>query len=100
MAMGGKARTGLREQEISRREKLEALRKQGIQPYGGAFPKREPLQALVAAFAEGKSVATAGRLTAKRGHGGLTFADLRDASGKIQICLRRERVGGRDLPAL
>jgi len=83
----------MHEQQATRREKLEALRKQGIQPYGGAFPKTESLVALVAAYAEGQSVTTAGRLTAKRGHGGLSFADLRDASGKIQICLRQERVG-------
>ena len=84
---------GLPEQEETRREKLESLRKQGLQPYGGRFPKSEPIETLVASYTEGKTVSTAGRLTAKRGHGGLTFADLRDASGKIQICLKQERVG-------
>jgi len=84
---------GQNEQAETRREKLDALRKQGLQPYGGAFPKTEPLQSLVAAYADGKPVKTAGRVSAKRGHGGLTFADLRDASGKIQICLKQERVG-------
>ena len=81
------------EQSGTRREKLEALRRQQVQPYGGAFPKREPIQTLVAAYDEGRAVETAGRLTAKRGHGGLTFADLRDVSGKIQVCLKQERVG-------
>ncbi|MBI1992296.1 MAG: lysine--tRNA ligase [Candidatus Omnitrophica bacterium] len=80
-------------QQKVRREKLELLRRQRVQPYGGTFPKAEPIQALVEAYADGKAVTTAGRLSAKRGHGGLTFADLRDASGKIQICLRQERVG-------
>jgi len=64
-----------------------------LEPYGGAFPKAEPIAQLVAGYAEGRQVTTAGRLTAKRGHGGLTFADVRDASGKIQVCLKRERVG-------
>ncbi|MBI3321862.1 MAG: lysine--tRNA ligase [Candidatus Omnitrophica bacterium] len=77
----------------TRREKLEALRRQRIDPYGGRFPKAEPIQSLVARFVEGQTVATAGRLVAKRGHGGLTFADLRDASGKIQICVKQEGVG-------
>ena len=81
------------EQTQTRREKLEALRRQHIPPYGGSFPKQEPIQQLVANYTEGRLVTTAGRLSAKRGHGGLTFADLRDASGKIQICLKQERVG-------
>ena len=81
------------EQEQARREKLDALRQRKIQPYGGRFPKAEPIQALAVNYADGKGVTTAGRLAAKRGHGALTFADLRDASGKIQICLRQERVG-------
>ncbi|MBI3312023.1 MAG: lysine--tRNA ligase, partial [Candidatus Omnitrophica bacterium] len=38
-------------------------------------------------------VSTAGRLSAKRGHGGLAFADLRDATGKIQLCVKRDAVG-------
>ena len=77
----------------ARRQKLKSLRARGIQPYGGKFPKREPIQQLVAQYREGETVATAGRLSAKRGHGGLAFADLRDASGKIQLCLRQERLG-------
>jgi len=81
------------EQVAVRHEKLEALRAQRHQPYGGAFPKTQSLQALVAAYAEGQVVSTAGRLSAKRGHGGLTFADVKDATGKVQICLRQERLG-------
>ena len=82
------------EQTQTRREKLEVLRGKRLEPYGGPFPKQEPIRSLVAGYAEGRSVQTAGRLSAKRGHGGLTFADLRDYSGKVQICLKQERVGG------
>jgi lysyl-tRNA synthetase class 2 len=81
------------EQTQTRRKKLQTLHRQGLRTYGGPFPKREPIQSLVAGDVEGRSVSTAGRLSAKRGHGGLTFADLRDYSGKIQICLKQERVG-------
>ena len=81
------------DQAQTRRNKLDALRQQHIQPYGGRFGKTEPIQSLVASYADGARATTAGRLTAKRGHGGLTFADLRDASGKIQVCLKQERVG-------
>ena len=81
------------DQTQTRREKLDALRRQDLQPYGGLFPKAASMQALVASYTDGAPVSTAGRLTAKRGHGGLTFADLRDATGKAQICLKQERVG-------
>ncbi len=81
------------DQRQTRHSKLEWLRAQHLQPYGAAFPKTESLQSLVANYAEGRQVTTAGRLSAKRGHGGLTFADLRDASGKLQVCLKAERVG-------
>ncbi len=81
------------DQTDNRREKLDNLRAQQIPPYAGAFPKTESLQALVARYAEGLSASTAGRLSAKRGHGGLTFADLRDATGKIQISVKKDRVG-------
>ena len=86
---------GQNEQTAGRREKLEGLRQQRIQPYGGAFPKSESVGSLVARYEEGRSVNTAGRLSAKRGHGGLTFADLRDASGKIQVCLKQEQLGAK-----
>ncbi len=83
----------LEELMAARRHKLAAMQAQGIQPYGTRFPKSQSIQALVDAFADGQAVVTAGRLTARRGHGGLTFADLRDASGKVQLCLKQDRIG-------
>ena len=85
--------TGPTDQLQSRHEKLDLLRRRKLDPYGSRFPKTEPIQALVAGYVDGRRVTTAGRLSAKRGHGGLTFADLRDAGGKIQICLKQERIG-------
>lgn len=40
-----------------------------------------------------KTVTVAGRLSSKRKHGGSTFADIVDGSGKIQIMIRRDAVG-------
>jgi len=60
---------------------------------GSAIKKEGAIQWLVQQYAEGQPAATAGRLSAKRGHGGLMFADLRDASGKIQICVKEDQVG-------
>jgi lysyl-tRNA synthetase class 2 len=45
------------------------------------------------AFAEGKQVATAGRLMNKRGHGKCCFFDIADSTGKIQGCAKADTVG-------
>ena len=81
------------DQTENRHDKLSALQKQGIAPYGSRFPKDQPIKALVEAYAEGKTVSTAGRLSASRKMGALLFADLRDATGKIQACIKQDRVG-------
>ncbi len=77
----------------ARLAKLKALQTSGLAPYGGAFSKSHPLQWWLEHDCDGEAITTAGRLTAKRGHGGLMFADLRDASGKIQLCVKQDRVG-------
>ncbi len=41
----------------------------------------------------GSEVSVAGRLTAFRGHGKATFADLRDRTGRIQIHARKDVLG-------
>ncbi|HEX9780405.1 MAG TPA: lysine--tRNA ligase [bacterium] len=76
-----------------RLRKLEALRAGHIAPYGGRFARSGPVHALVTDFAPERRVTAAGRLVARRGHGGLIFADLRDSTGKIQLCLKRDQVG-------
>ena len=76
-----------------RRQKLEALRAQGLQPYGGEFSKSTSIRQLVERYQEGEAAMTAGRLMSIRGHGGITFADMRDASGKVQVCFRQEQLG-------
>ena len=82
------------EQTENRNEKLNALRQQGILPFSHRrFEKQEPIHVLVNQYEEGRSISTAGRLSAKRGHGGLVFADLRDGSGKIQLCVKQDLVG-------
>ena len=77
----------------ARRQKLEALKAQGLAPYGGKFPKAAPIQVLLEQYREGKTVTTAGRLRTMRGHGGITFADLTDSSGKLQLCFRENTLG-------
>ena len=81
------------DQTENRHDKLLALQQQGIAPYGGRFPKTQPIKAFVESYVEGAAVSTAGRLSARRGMGALLFADLRDATGKVQACVKQDRVG-------
>ncbi len=78
-------------------EKVTRLRAAGIDPYP-ADAHRTHTVAQVArdftALAEDEAdVVLAGRLRSKRQHGNLTFADLQDASGTMQIALSKKEVG-------
>ncbi|MDP3723103.1 MAG: lysine--tRNA ligase [Candidatus Omnitrophota bacterium] len=86
------------EQAGNRYEKFQTRLQQGISPFAERrFPKLESIRTLVQRYDAQPNtpmvVSTAGRLSAKREHGGLAFADLRDATGKIQICVKRDAVG-------
>ena len=83
----------LSEQEIVRREKLTALRKEGINPYpADLFPVDHTTAKLKANFEEGKKVVMAGRLMSRRIQGKASFAELQDAEGKIQIYFNRDEI--------
>ncbi len=72
-------------------KKLEKLREFGINPYPACFPREQTIaEALKMA---GKKVAVAGRLRAIREHGGSTFADLEDQTGKIQLFFAKDELG-------
>ena len=84
------------EQAGNRYDKLHALIRQGRSPFAQRkFLKRESIRELIQGFKVDapSHVSTAGRLSAMRAHGGLAFADLRDATGKIQVCVKRDKVG-------
>jgi lysyl-tRNA synthetase class 2 len=68
-----------------RRQKLEALRAAGIDPFGSGFETTGAPGEIRAAFAEGQKVRTAGRITAHRNMGKSHFIDLSDHSGRIQV---------------
>lgn len=76
-----------------RLEKLRHLRDAGAGVYEKAFPGRSPVSEAVEGFAEGKALRLAGRLVSLRMHGKSVFADLRDASGRIQLYIRRDALG-------
>ncbi|MFH1077885.1 MAG: lysine--tRNA ligase [Patescibacteria group bacterium] len=80
-----------------RREKLRALEDAGIRPYPTATRRDVLCGDAIARFDEWsaaeKRVTLAGRLMTTRVHGGLIFADLVDASGKLQILVKQDVVG-------
>jgi lysyl-tRNA synthetase class 2 len=81
----------LSEQEILRREALTQLRN-GIDPYpANEFVTTAYSSEILADFDkyDGKEVILAGRLMGKRIMGKASFAELKDAEGRIQIYVAR-----------
>jgi lysyl-tRNA synthetase, class II len=81
-----------------RREKLERLIADGVQPYVSHF-KRTHTTAEALALLDGRDeagdVTVAGRLMSKREIGALTFAPLQDGEGRVQLWVTAEQLGDR-----
>ena len=73
-----------------RLEKLEKIKKLKIDPFPAKAFKKQLVGECVKSI--GKNVQTAGRLVGLRGHGGSTFADLADESGKIQLFFSKDKL--------
>ena len=81
----------LSEQEIIRREKLDALRVLGINPYpANLFPVTHTSKQVKESFEEGKKVVLSGRLMSVRDQGKACFAELQDSEGRMQLYLNRD----------
>jgi lysyl-tRNA synthetase class 2 len=76
-----------------RREKLAALEKLGVAPFGAAFETSGEIAQVREKFTEGASFRIAGRISAHRNMGKSHFVDLKDASGRIQIYLQAKELG-------
>ena len=76
-----------------RRQKLEALRAAGIDPFGQAYETTGAPGEIRAAFTEGTKVRTAGRITAHRNMGKSHFIDLSDSTGRMQVYLNAKETG-------
>ncbi|NPV89072.1 lysine--tRNA ligase [Coprothermobacteraceae bacterium] len=83
----------MEEREV-RLAKLHELRASGIDPYG-AVAKDVVAIGEARRGNDGDRFSLQGRLTTIRQHGGLTFADLKDFTGRIQISFRRDVLGER-----
>jgi len=84
----------------ARRNKLESLRAQGVEPFPHSYEGVVPVQAvhehhreLEAGAETGARYRVAGRLAARRGGGRAAFLDLVDRSGRLQVHARRDVLG-------
>ena len=88
------------EQDLSqilqvRRDKLAALHKEGKDPFQQTkITVSAHTQQIKDHFdqMEGQAVTVAGRLMSKRGMGKVSFCDLKDKSGRIQIYARKDEM--------
>jgi len=75
-----------------RRQKLQALRDHGIDPYGAAFETSGTVSGVRESFSEGRDVSLAGRITAFRDMGKSRFLDLSDFGGRMQVYLNAKEL--------
>ena len=84
----------LSEQEILRRQSLDELRRQGINPYPAAeYPTNAFSTEIIASFkddAEPREVCIAGRMMSQRVMGKASFVELQDSKGRIQVYVTRD----------
>jgi lysyl-tRNA synthetase class 2 len=85
----------LSEQEKVRRESLLKLRELGIDPYpADEFKTTVKINDILSHFEqyEGKEVTVAGRMMSRRIMGKASFAELKDATGRMQIYINRDEL--------
>ena len=93
----------MNEQLIARREKMDEMRENCIEPFDvRKFNRQDLARTLNEKYsnedkdelnADMPMTKIAGRMLAKRGKGKVGFADLYDRTGKIQIYVRKDIVG-------
>ena len=87
----------LSEQEVLRRQSLKALRELGINPYPAArFEVNASAREIAEQFDPEKGnfqqVSIAGRIMSRRIMGSASFFELQDATGRIQVYIRRDDI--------
>jgi len=90
-----------------RRQKLDRIRGRGINPYPYGYHRSHTTQQAIALLKQkegGKIGATvvsiAGRIMARRPMGKISFLDIRDGSGKFQLCFYKDRLSEQNLELL
>ena len=85
------------EQEILRRESLAKIKELGIDPYPAAlYPVNETARGIAEKYDPEKGnlqdVCIAGRIMSRRIMGAASFMELQDASGRIQVYVKRDDI--------
>ena len=92
----------LNDQMIARRGKMAELRDAGIDPFGHRFERTHTAAQLHELYddttaedleAQAIEVTIAGRMMTKRRSGKISFADIKDRSGRIQVFVQKPVVG-------
>ena len=92
----------LNDQMIARRDKMAELRDAGIDPVGHRFERTHTAAQLHELYddttaedleAQAIEVTIAGRMMTKRRSGKISFADIKDRSGRIQVFVQKPVVG-------
>jgi lysyl-tRNA synthetase class 2 len=92
----------LNDQLMVRREKMTAMRENGLDPFGKRFKRTHCSKELLEQYSELENedlevksvfVTLAGRIMTKRGKGKAGFAHIQDLSGQIQIYVRQDAIG-------
>jgi lysyl-tRNA synthetase class 2 len=81
---------------VRRREELRELRAKGIDPYPHSFDRTSTAAEILARFRDDgptMHVAIAGRIMSIRRMGKASFCHLQDATGRIQVYLKRDDLG-------
>ena len=82
-----------------RLEKLKSLQDSGVLAYPAKTKRTHTVVEALALFGKifksKKAVTLAGRIMAMRSHGGATFLDLQDGTGKIQGLIKTDKIGER-----
>jgi len=87
----------LSEQEIQRRQSLQELRKLGINPYPAeAFDINANALDIITNYERDKTsyknISIAGRIMTRRIMGNASFVELQDATGRMQVYIRRDDI--------
>ncbi|AOZ88587.1 lysine--tRNA ligase [Bacillus xiamenensis] len=98
---------GLNNEELNdqfqvRRDKMNKMREEGIDPFGERYDRSHQSAQIIAEYDEfskedleekAVQVTIAGRMMTKRGKGKAGFAHIQDLEGQIQIYVRKDSVG-------
>lgn len=92
----------LSDQLAVRRQKVDELKEQGIDPFGESYDQKNLSQDIINQFGDipketldpqENDVQIVGRIMTKRGQGKAGFAHIQDGQGQIQIYVRLDQVG-------